>query len=97
VPTHSVADVRRKITPPDVVELATGGRVLLALTDSEPFFGEPKEQKRDPAKVKLDTIGGRGIVYLRWLVAGGAGDSEKVTVTSVKGGRHSLQAAGPGR
>jgi zinc carboxypeptidase len=87
-PTHSSADVRRKITPPDVVEIKTPGKVLLGLVASEPFFRESREQKRDAARLKLDTIGGHSVVYVRWLVQG-AGDVE-VVVRSVKGGSHSL-------
>jgi hypothetical protein len=87
IPTHSSADVQRKITPPDLVEL-TGkdlGKVVLALKSNEPFFRQPTEQKRDLAKVKLDTIGSYGVTYVRWLVEG-EGPFE-VNVTSVKGGK----------
>ena len=86
VPTHSAADVRRKITPPDVVELKTAGKVIVGLTDSEPFFRTPREQKREAAKLKLDSIGSHGILYCRWIVDGDAKDAE-VTVISVKGGK----------
>lgn len=87
-PTHSTADVRNKLTPPDLVSLHSGDKelkVILGLTDSEPFFREPTEQKRDPATIKLDSIPGHGIVYVRWLVSG-KGPFE-VRVESVKGGR----------
>ena len=87
-PTHSVADVRRKLTPPDLVSLHSPDKelkVILGLTDSEPFFREPAEQKREPAQMKLDTVPAHGIVYVRWLVSG-KGPFE-VRVESVKGGR----------
>lgn len=87
-PTHSTADVRRKLTPPDIVSLHSvdkGLKVILGLTASEPFFREPTEQKREPAQMKLDAIPAHGIVYVRWLVSG-KGPFE-VRVESVKGGR----------
>jgi hypothetical protein len=89
-PTHTSSDVRRKLTPPDLVSLHASGKeskVILGLTSSDPFFREPSEQKRDPAKLKLDSIPGHGIVYVRWLVQG-KGPFE-VRVESVKGGRDS--------
>lgn len=90
-PTHSAADVRRKITPPDIVEIKSAGRVIFALTSSEPFFREPKEQKREPGRLKLDTIAGHGVVYCRWLVQGEAGGVKSVSIASVKGGRNEWQ------
>lgn len=86
VPTHSAADVQRKITPPDIVELSGKDlkKVILALKSNEPFFRNPQEQKREPAKFKLDTIGSYGVVHVRWLVEG-SGPFE-VKVSSVKGG-----------
>ena len=84
------ADVRRKLTPPDIVSLHAGDKepkVILGLTSGEPYFREPTEQKRDPGKMKLDTIPAHGIVYVRWLVSG-KGPFE-VRVESVKGGRDS--------
>jgi hypothetical protein len=88
VPTHSAADVQRKITPPDIVVL-TGknlGKVILAMKSNEPFFRQPQEQKRTPEKVKLDSIGSYGVTYVRWLIEKTDGELE-VSVTSVKGGR----------
>jgi hypothetical protein len=87
-PTHSTADIRRKLTPPDIVSLHSGDKelkVILGLTANEPFFREPAEQKREPSQMKLDTIPAHGIVYVRWLVSG-KGPFE-VRVESVKGGR----------
>lgn len=90
-PTHSAADVRRKITPPDLVSIDGDNlKVIAALHDSEPFFRDPTEQKRQPARLQLDTIPGRGIVYVRWLVEGDG--PVRVTLESVKGGRDEKQA-----
>ena len=91
-PTHSAADVRRKITPPDVVSISSNAdlKVIAALRATEPFFREPTEQKRDPATFKLDTIPGRGIVYVRWLIEGDG--PVEVKLQSVKGGRDAKKA-----
>ena len=95
IPTHSQADVRRKITPPDILTLelpANDAKVLLGLTSREPFFREPSEQKRDPARLKLDTILGHGVIYARWLVQSKAQGPFEVSVTSVKGGTHAARS-----
>ena len=86
IPTHSTADIRRKITPPDLVTIRGGGdfSVVLGLTAHEPFFHDAAEQKTAPATLKLDSIPGHGVLYVRWLVKG-QGPFE-VHVTSVKGG-----------
>jgi hypothetical protein len=84
-PTHSIADVKRKITPPDEVTITGDGvKVLLGLIADEPFFQQPREQKRTPGTLQLDRIPGRDVVYVRWLVEG-KGKLE-VSVKSVKGG-----------
>lgn len=55
VPTHSAADVRRKITPPDIATLSGAGlkQVHLALRSSEPYFRNPVEQQRNPSKLEI--------------------------------------------
>jgi hypothetical protein len=85
IPTHSVADVRRKITRPDIVSLdADNAEVLVALTAEEPYFKTPTEQRHKRTAVKVDTIPSNGARYVRWLVRG-EGPFE-VRVDSVKGG-----------
>ncbi|MCR9119374.1 MAG: M14 family metallopeptidase [bacterium] len=85
-PTHSAADVKHRITPPDLVEIkgAKLKRVVLGMTADEPFFLRPVEQPKTPAIIKLKTIAGNNHVYVRWLVEG-AGPFE-VSVKSIKGG-----------
>lgn len=87
VPTHSTTDVQRKLTRPDVVsvKLAEGSKVVAGLVAEEPLFLAAKEQKKNPQEMKLERIGGHGVVYVRWIVSG-AKPSE-VEVKSVKGGR----------
>ena len=89
MPTHSAADVQRKITPPNIVELSGKDlkKVILTLKGSEPFFRNPQEQKRDLTQVKLDRIGSYEVAYIRWLIEG-TGPLE-VSVRTVKGGRAS--------
>jgi hypothetical protein len=65
-------------------------KVVLGFGSNDQFFRQPQEQKRDPARFKLDRIGSYGIVYIRWLVEG-SGPYE-VTVTSIKGGTASKTA-----
>ena len=90
-PTHSAADVQRKITPPDIASIHGDGlKVIAGLKATEPFFREPTEQKRNPAKLELNSIPGRGVVYVRWLVEG-QGPIE-VKLESVKGGRDAKTA-----
>ena len=91
IPTHSVSDVRRKLTPPDFVSIRGEGiKVVLGLRSDEQFFKSPTEQKRKPEQIKLDTISGHGVVYVRWLVEGKG--PYTVTVRSVKGGSDSHDA-----
>jgi len=85
-PTHSAADVKRKITRPDVVSIAGKGvNVVLGMSDEDQFFRDPKRDRRTPEAVKLRTIPGKSVVYVRWLVEGRGPCT--VTVDSVKGGR----------
>lgn len=89
-PTHSAADRKFKITPPDLVTLKGEGlKVIAVLRSGEPLFRQPVDLRRAGATVKLDSIPGRGIEYVRWLVEG-AGPWE-VELVSVKGGRDRKQ------
>ena len=86
IPTHSAADVKRKLTRPDLVTLnGKDVKVLAALIDNEPFFTNPREQRRKPQTVELDTLRGNSVTYVRWLIAGDGPLS--VEVDSIKGGR----------
>ena len=61
-----------------------GVKAIVGLISSEPFFREPREQKRDPATILLDNIPGRDVVYVRWIVEGEG--TVEVEVRSIKGG-----------
>jgi len=88
-PTHSVADVRGKITPPDLVTVSGAElQVLSGMSSNEAFFQQPSETKRNPHQIKLDSIPGHGLIYVRWLVRGAG--PYRITVETVKGGQHEL-------
>ena len=92
-PTRAAVDVKRKITPPDVVSIAGKGlKVFWGLQSSDPAFRHAVEQKRRPEKMRVAAIPGLGAVRVRWLVS--AQRPFAVTVQSVKGGndRREVQA-----
>jgi hypothetical protein len=84
-PTHSAADLKNKITPPDVISIE--GKELKAITgmqSDDQFFIRPEVQKREPARVKVESISGMSPVYVRWIVEGAG--PYIVRVKSIKGG-----------
>ena len=92
IPTHLEVDLKNKITRTDWVIIEGEGIEVVAgyLADGR-FFANAVEQKRNPERMEIPNIDGMGAVYVRWLVRGGGGDGEMtVTVSSVKGGVHSL-------
>jgi hypothetical protein len=85
-PTRSTADVRHQISAPDLLTIAGSDlRVVAGLIDGEPFFQSPREQKRKPAELRIDSIPGNSVVYARWLVSGKG--PYTLTLKSMKGGR----------
>lgn len=85
IPTRAAIDVKHKITPPDIVAIdGKDVRVITGLVSSDGLFRTPREQQRQPGEIKLTTIPGHGVVYVRWLVQGQGPFC--VTLTSVKGG-----------
>jgi hypothetical protein len=93
IPTRLRVDVQHKITLPDRVSIAApSAKVIAALIDEEPFFRTPREQKLDPATVKLDAVGGHDVVYVRWLIAGDG--PVEVRIDSVKGGSDVMNVLG---
>lgn len=88
MPTRSVADVQRRISPPDLVTLS-GAKVVAGLLSTDRFFERSTEQKRRPHELRVDRIPGMGTIYARWIVKG-AGPYE-VTIRSAKGEVDSLR------
>jgi hypothetical protein len=87
VPTHTQQDVENKITPPDYVAL-TGGTVIAGYRVTNERTGESIEQESNPARMELTNIAGRALERIKWIVRGNG--PYTVTVTSEKGGAHSL-------
>jgi hypothetical protein len=84
-PTRTAVDVRHKITPPDLVTIEGKDlKVVLGLQSADGFFRRANEQKRQPEKMRIDTIPGMGAVHVRWLVRGEG--PYTVAVRSIKGG-----------
>jgi hypothetical protein len=85
IPTHSSVDLLQKITRPNHISLEGEGiQVALGKYSSDLLFRTAEIQKNQPAVVKVPVIGGRSLVYVRWIVQG----SGKVQIKSqtVKGG-----------
>jgi len=90
IPTHAEVDKQQKITPPDLVRIAPNGpqpdkfQVLAGLVADELTFQHPREQRREPAELRLDSLDGHKPVYVRWIVRGAG--PYTVSVRSIKGG-----------
>lgn len=84
-PTRLAVDLRNKLTAPDVATL-TGrdAKVLVAMTSDEPFFVKPTVQKNATHPLKVPSLAGHGVLYLRWLATGNG--PWTVNYQSVKGG-----------
>jgi hypothetical protein len=84
-PTHSAADVKNRITPPDMISIEGKDlKVVAGMYDNEQFFIRPEVQKRDPEKIKVPSIAGMRPVYVRWIVEGPG--PYNVSIKSIKGG-----------
>lgn len=85
IPTRAAVDVKRKLTPPDIVSIEGKKlKVALGLWSTDSFFRNAREQKRRPERMRVATIPSMGAVHVRWLVRGEG--SYTVSVRSVKGG-----------
>lgn len=89
IPTHSAVDLQQKITRPNHISLEGEGiRVALGKYSSDLLFRSAEVQKNQPAIVKVPVIGGRSIVYVRWIVQGSG--PVQIKSQTVKGGSDSL-------
>jgi len=85
IPTHAAVDVKRKITPPDLVSIEGKDlKVVLGMTSRNKLFRKPTVQKRNPAQLRVTNIPGHSVIYARWLVTGRG--PYTVRVKSIKGG-----------
>lgn len=89
VPTHTQQDLENNISPPDLVSL-TGAQVVSGYRVTNTRTGESVEQQRNPATIQLRNISGNSMETVKWIVRGSG--PVTVTVTSTKGGSHSLSS-----
>jgi hypothetical protein len=66
----------------------TGGTVIAGYRVTNERTGESIEQESNPARMELTNIAGRALERIKWIVRGNGPFT--VTVTSEKGGAHSL-------
>jgi hypothetical protein len=96
VPTRLAADVKHHVTPADRASISGAGlKVITGLVSRDRFFEEATEQKRRPAELRIESVHGKGIIYVRWLVTGGG--PWTVTAASVKGGSDSMSVVAGGK
>lgn len=92
-PTRLGVDIEHRITIPDRVEISGKDlKVIAGLTSNEPFFLRPEEQEHHPRQMQIESIGGHGVVYVRWLVSGKP--PFEVSVRSIKGGSDRMAVMG---
>ncbi|HRP08045.1 MAG TPA: M14 family metallopeptidase [Gemmatimonadales bacterium] len=86
VPTHT--QLEQGISPPDYVSLE-GGTVISGYRIVNERTGESVEQEHQPARMEIRNIPGHSVERIKWIVRGGG--PYTVTVSSTKGGTHSLR------
>ncbi len=84
-PTHSAADRKHRLTPPDIVGLeGEKVRVSVGMWAEDAFFRNAHTQEHEPQRLRIPSIPGMQAVHVRWLVTGGG--RATVVVHSPKGG-----------
>ena len=83
MPTHASQDLKYNITRPDYISIS-GVKVIAGMLVSNEDFNVNKEQKVNPAKLRVRNIPGNGVVKVRWIVKGNS--KFTITVDSAKGG-----------
>lgn len=90
IPTRLAVDVKNKITPPDIVSITGENlKVIVGMKSNDRFFQRPTEQKRHPSQIRINTINGNSVVYIRWIVSGDGPFT--VTAKSIKGGSDTMR------
>jgi len=85
-PTHSQIDQKQKITRPNLVKLDVDGvEVLMGQYGNDFLMRNATIQDRDPAVVKLPVVGGKSLVYVRWIVRGSGNGT--ISIDTIKGGQ----------
>lgn len=96
IPTRLGQDIAHRITPPDIVSLS--GRdvtVVSAGRVTDRFRKRIEAVRRRPERLEIDTVPGRGIVRVQFLVSGHG--EFQVTVDSARGGLLVEKGRLPGR
>jgi hypothetical protein len=83
IPTHASHDLNNKITRPNFITIE-GVNVVTGKIVDDLDFNFTTEQKVNPAKMRINNIGGMSSVTVRWIVSGRGNYS--ITVDSAKGG-----------
>ncbi len=84
IPTRLAVDTKNGISPPDTVSLLGEVETHLAMWSHEPFFTEPRLQSDEPARLRLPTVPGQGVRYVRFLFSGE--EPVRVQFSSTKAG-----------
>lgn len=84
MPSRLAVDIKNGISPPDRVSLKGADEVFLGLWSAEPKFLTPSIERRPGATVRVPSVPGMGVRYVRWIVRG-EGPFE-VELRSTKGG-----------
>lgn len=83
MPTHASQDLKYNITRPDYVSIS-GVNVIAGMIVTDADFNVTKEQKVNPAKMRVTNIPGNSVIKVRWIVKGNS--KFTITVDSAKGG-----------
>lgn len=83
IPTHASHDLNNNITRPNFITLE-GVNVVTGMIVDDLDFNFTTEQKVNPAKMRVNNIGGMSSVSVRWIVSGRG--NYTITVDSAKGG-----------
>ncbi|QDU95100.1 M14 family metallopeptidase [Lignipirellula cremea] len=85
-PTHAAADVKNRITRPDLVTIEGADlQVSAGMQSEDSLFRKFDEQIRRPEKIQVENVPGRKTVFVRWLVTGKP--PFQIQVSSIKGGQ----------
>jgi hypothetical protein len=84
-PTRLAFDVRNQLNPPDRVTISGKNlHVISGMTGENRLFEHPREQKRRPQSLRIESIPGMSARYVRWIVSGNG--PFELHAKSIKGG-----------
>ena len=83
MPTHASQDLKYNIERPDFISIS-GVNVQAGMIVDNEDRNFTREQKSEPAKLRVNNIPGNSVVKVRWIVSGRG--NYTITVDSAKGG-----------